>query len=99
VNGVTYSLANASFRKDEQNPIYLFATSGYYESLYNSKGRIYYVKIYVDSENLSFNGIPARRDSDGELGLYDTVTNTFFTNAGSGEFIAGPVASYLPQGN
>ena len=99
VNGVTYSWAKITFRKDEQNTIYLFATSGYSESLYNSKGRIYYVKIYVDSENLSFNGIPARRDSDGVLGMYDTVSGTFFTNSGTGTFIAGPVFSYLPQGN
>ena len=26
------------------------------------------------------------------LGMYDTVTKQFFTNAGVGEFIAGPVA-------
>ncbi len=47
----------------------------------------------------AFNGIPARRDSDGELGMYDTVSGTFFTNSGTGTFIAGPVFSYLPQGN
>ena len=53
----------------------------------------------TDNGSLVFNGIPARRDSDGELGMYDTVSNTFFTNSGTGEFIAGPVFSYLPQGN
>lgn len=33
---------------------------------------------------------PARRNSDSVLGMYDLVTNTFYTNAGSGTFIAGP---------
>ncbi len=46
------------------------------------------------------NFIPARRNSDGVLGMYDTVTNTFFTNSGTGEFIGGPVVNlYLPSGN
>ena len=33
---------------------------------------------------------PVRRVKDNAIGLYDTVTDTFFTNAGAGEFIAGP---------
>ncbi len=37
-----------------------------------------------------FYGVAARRDSDGVLGLYDMVTGQFFTNSGTGEFIAGP---------
>ncbi len=34
--------------------------------------------------------IPAKRLSDNEIGMYDTVSGQFFTNAGTGEFIAGP---------
>ena len=34
--------------------------------------------------------IPARRTSDSALGMYDTVTNTFYGNSGSGTFTAGP---------
>lgn len=34
--------------------------------------------------------IPARRNSDNELGMYDLVSETFFTNAGTGTFTAGP---------
>ena len=48
-----------------------------------------YFKIY-DNNNLVFDGIPARRNSDDELGLYDTVTGEFFINAGTGTFTAGP---------
>ncbi len=54
------------------------------------------VKLY-NNGTMVRNFIPARQDSTGTLGMYDTVTNTFFTNAGTGEFIAGPVASYIPQ--
>ena len=36
------------------------------------------------------NFIPAKRNSDNVLGLYDLVNNVFYTNAGSGTFIAGP---------
>lgn len=34
--------------------------------------------------------IPAKRDSDGVLGMYDIVRNTFLTNSGTGSFVAGP---------
>ena len=33
--------------------------------------------------------VPAMRDSDGEVGMYDFVTETFFTNAGTGTFLYG----------
>ena len=51
--------------------------------------RIYYYRVYMDG-NLVFNGIPARRNSDGVIGIYDSVSNTFKTNSSSGTFIAGP---------
>ena len=35
--------------------------------------------------------VPALRNVDGITGMFDTVTGTFFTNYGTGEFIAGPV--------
>jgi len=46
------------------------------------------VKMY-NNNTLVRDFVPARRDSDGVLGMYDTVTKTFFTNAGTGTFIAG----------
>lgn len=54
------------------------------------------MRIYYFTVEGKMNLIPARRNSDGELGMYDTVSNTFFTNQGSGEFI-GP--NYLPNGD
>jgi hypothetical protein len=32
---------------------------------------------------------PAERNSDKVLGMYDVINNTFYTNAGTGSFIAG----------
>ena len=61
---------------------------------YNSAARIYYYKLFDINNNVVQDFIPARRDSDGELGMYDLVSNTFFTNAGTGEFIAGPVVYF-----
>ena len=37
--------------------------------------------------------VPARRDSDGAIGLCDAVNGLFYPNEGTGEFIAGPVTS------
>ena len=47
--------------------------------------RIYYFRVEG-----KMNLIPAQRDSDGVLGMYDTVNNVFYTNDGNGSFVAGP---------
>ena len=60
----------------------------------NFIGYVWYIQLFSRNNTLLFNGIPARRDSDGELGMYDLVSNTFFTNSGTGEFIAGPVVYF-----
>ena len=35
--------------------------------------------------------VPAKRDSDGAIGLYDTIGGQFYANDGTGSFTAGPV--------
>ena len=40
-----------------------------------------------------FDGVPAKRDSDNVVGMYDLVSNTFFEPENGGEFEAGTVAS------
>jgi len=69
-------------------PIYIFSCSGL-TYLGTISGRVYSVKI-SNNANIVRDFIPVRRNSDGVLGMYDTVTNTLFTNAGTGTFIAGP---------
>lgn len=41
--------------------------------------------------------IPARRNSDNVLGMYDLVSGQFLTNAGTGSFTAGPDAVPTPS--
>lgn len=47
------------------------------------------VEFYQNGIDLTFNYIPCYRKSDNIIGMYDLVTNTFYTNAGTGEFIKG----------
>ena len=54
-----------------------------------------YYDSYLDSSP-SHNLIPAKRNSDNVLGMYDTVTNTFLTNKGTGTFIAGAETTPSP---
>lgn len=49
--------------------------------------RIYYCKISNKDGEVLRELIPARRKSDNELGLYDTVEGIFLTNSGTGSFI------------
>ena len=51
--------------------------------------RIYSYKVWNANDVLVQDMIPAQ-DNDGSVGFYDTVSDSFFTNAGTGEFIAGP---------
>lgn len=50
--------------------------------------KLYYLQIY-DDDHMVKNFIPCYRKSDGEIGLYDTVTKQFFTNQGTGTFLKG----------
>ena len=48
--------------------------------------RIYSAAISIDGQTVR-NVIPCVRKSDSKPGMYDTVSKTFYTNAGTGEFI------------
>ena len=50
-----------------------------------------------DNNVLIQNLIPAKRNSDSVLGMYDTVSGNFFTNTGTGEFTAGGEATPSPD--
>lgn len=54
-----------------------------------SISRIYNCKI-SDDETLVRDFIPAIRNKDNAIGMFDNITGMFFTNTGSGDFIAGP---------
>jgi len=70
--------------------IYIFAGNNSNVNWSNSSIRIKIIKIY-ENNIIIRNFIPAQRDSDGAIGLYDSVNDVFYENAGTGEFVAGPV--------
>lgn len=81
-------------RVPENIALYLFSRGGDNPKINNFK--IYYAKIWQNS-TLVRNFIPAERHSDNEIGLLDLITSTFYTNDGTGDFIAGPTDSSIPQ--
>ena len=85
VNGSSNS-SNSNANTNPNLTAYLFAR-------HNSNGtergilmRLYSCKIY-DNGVLVRNFIPCMRKSDNEVGLYDTVGEQFYTNAGTGTFV------------
>ena len=67
---------------------YLFCEcSGGYSSFYSNNLKIYYCKLYKDGV-LVRDFIPSKYN--GKIGLWDRISETFFINNGTGEFVAGP---------
>ena len=64
------------------------------------QGKIYAFNATCNG-TVCMNLIPAIRHSDNAIGMYDTVSNTFRENAGTGTFTAGPISNafnlYIPQ--
>ena len=62
-------------------------------SLFSGQGSSSWYPASVKIFSLTSDGIidlvPCYRKSDGEIGMYDLVSNTFFTNQGTGTFLKG----------
>lgn len=77
------------------NTSYKIAILGYryVNSMFSGEemvGKLYHIAFNRNSLNqMVFNAIPMRKISTNELGLYDIVNKVFYTNQGSGTFIAG----------
>ena len=67
-------------------PFYIFRSNQ--ESTLYATMRLYALKMWTDSV-LMRDFIPAKRKSDGMIGLYDLVSGTFFTDANGGNFTGG----------
>lgn len=78
---------NAEYQDNDGFPIALFAwnNNNRYEFLHPAL-RLYAVK-FEDNGGTAANFIPCVRKSNSKPGMYDTVSKTFYTNAGTGEFI------------
>ena len=76
-------------------PIYLFAVNNAGTVQYSASVKIYSCQVY-DNGVLARSFIPCI-NADGEVGLYDLVTEAFFGNSGTGAFVGGPLMA-LPDG-
>ncbi|MBQ6517221.1 MAG: hypothetical protein IJI14_00790 [Anaerolineaceae bacterium] len=76
---------------ESQANIYVFAKNYLDKNAANELGlvRLYHLNLWKGN-NLVRDFIPCYRLPDGEIGLYDTVNDVFYTNQGTGEFIKGP---------
>ena len=72
----------------------------YQYNTYACKSRIKWAKISKGTDIIR-DLVPVKRMSDGELGMYDKLSGTFYTNQGSDTFVAGPIfgADYLSYFN
>jgi len=82
-NGYT---AQSNYVGDVNTDLYLFIRANNAAAF---DGRIYKFQI-TNSGETKLNLIPCYRKSDSKPGMYDLVTNQFFTNAGTGDFLVGP---------
>ena len=108
VYDITYNADSMTITADGatiQTPIYhipnnaqiaLFGTNAGNRKI---EGKLYSVQIY-NGNTIVRNFVPARRNSDSALGMYDLIGGAFYENLGTGSFTAGPDANnnlYLPQ--
>ncbi len=67
----------------------LFDVYGNYQQIPYA-GKVYYYKHSL-GDNLIQHLIPVQKKISGEVCMYDLVSKKFFSNQGTGEFIAGPI--------
>lgn len=89
VNGTKYTQNYTTFACPVT--MYLFALNNNGTSYGLSSATLYSCKIY-DNKTLIRNYIPCKK-GDSDIGLYDTINNQFYSNAGTGVFTAGPVVA------
>ena len=85
-DGVTVSSTHAGSIQNNTN-IHLF-DNGQHQTTQNFAARVYYIRLYEDNV-LVHNFVPVRRNHDGHVGIFDTVSGRFFENNGDGEFLYG----------
>lgn len=86
-DNIIQTISTNAFKSSSRN-IFLFAVNSNAGNMSYSYIKMYLTQIW-ENNTLVRNFIPARRNSDNEVGLYDTVTDTFYTNQGTGSFVAG----------
>ena len=89
----TFSITTTGTADDGYNPMFLFnintdISAGATVDTSWSKMKLYSCVISENGTEMR-NFIPCYRKSDGVIGLYDIIGETFYTNAGTGVFLKG----------
>ncbi len=87
INGVLNHTFNSTTYQVNCN-LYIFADNINNKIARYGKMQMKRYKLY-DNGNLIRDFIPCYRESDNEVGMYDIINNTFYTNSGTGTFIKG----------
>lgn len=85
INDKTYLVSKGDKTESLYNMRLFEWTSGFY---HKTSAQTCFVKIYEEDE-LIRDLIPCYRKSDGEVGLFDSITRAFFTNNGTGSLTYG----------
>ena len=93
IDGTAQTTHSTAPTKSTNGSLFIFANNCVSTNF--SKIRLYSCKIY-DGGVVVHDYVPARRVSDSAFGLYDTKTDVFLTNAGTGKFNPGPAILELP---
>ena len=89
INGVLKSSSEINTEVSTTQNIFLFCASYGSDGVTgNSSARIYRAKFYYAGK-LVRDLVPCYRKKDNVIGMYDTLTNVFYGNIGTGEFIKG----------
>lgn len=87
------STAAVTFLNDNQQLIFNIASGTNNATIYTTYSclaRVASWKLTRDGV-LIFDGVPCYRNGDGEMGMYDLVSETFLINGGSGKFMVGKI--------
>lgn len=88
INGTTKTYSSSAIDLTQSDTMFL-GTTHLGTTSGRAPTRIWSFKITKDGTVVR-DFVPAKRNSDNVVGMYDTVSKRFFTNAGTGVFIAGP---------
>lgn len=90
IDGTSYTYTTETFQSAYNFQLFALNQAGSVDSRRVSM-KIYSCRIY-DNGMLVRDFVPAM-DSSGTVGLYDLANNTFYANAGTGSFTAGPLVT------
>lgn len=93
VDGTEYSQSVAKTGIEGSYPLALFGINSAGTYGYGLDGSLKETSIYDSNGDLLRHYIPCRRVSDGVVGMYDDVSETFTSGEGAGTFTAGPDVS------